>query len=743
MIRHTQFGKLMAVAWISAFATGAAEGAVVTSPADSGPGTLREAMAAAATGDTITFAPGVTSIALTSGELSFGGKALTIDGGGNVMIDAGGASRIFNVSGNYTVSAVKGLTLVNGSSTANGGGIVFVNGSDSVLIVSNCTISACSALNGGGIYADIGNNAPARRLIVEDCLVTGNEATTGNGGGIFSYSVLELRGAVVSNNTATANSGGGVYLWASAAPSLWDDVTLVDNAATNAGAVYLRATPFRIDNSTFHTNVASSTGGAIRFEYYSIGAGLTPDDLVFSNCTFSANGAGGGGGAVTITYGTPAFVDCTFTGNTAVGSGGAVALGLGGSASWQTSECLLRGCALSGNTAGAGGAVSTGFRGTLTTLEDCDLYDNVSTGTSGINGGGAVYAPANDSTADARTVLVGCRVFNNSAARNGGGINAQQTLVVLDTLVSNNTATGVGGGVYAYMPSKDRFSDCAIAGSLFVDNAAGGGDGGGGICWRGDKLVLSETRFRGNVAIANSDALQFFSYETPFMTVSNCTFEGRTGGQRLARFQGPALLYGCTFNSHTGAVAAVGIENALGPTSRVVNCTFTGLENTAGHGGALAASGTGALEVFNTTISGNKCAYYGGGIYVGKADTSLYSTIIAGNEGAAAYKDIWVNSVTMSTLDHCIYQVLNGSVATSTGNLVGDPKLEPLADNGGPTRTLAIQPTSPCRDAGANPLGLAFDQRGAGYARTFNLIADIGAYEFIPPPPVGSVVVVR
>src|SRR5262249_7598056 len=67
------------------------------------------------------------------------------------------------------------------------------------------------------------------------------------------------------------------------------------------------------------------------------------------------------------------------------------------------------------------------------------------------------------------------------------------------------------------------------------------------------------------------------------------------------------------------------------------------------------------------------------------------------------------------------------------GNLVGlDPRLGPLADNGGPAQTHALLPGSPALDAGSNPLGLATDQRGT--ARGLNGRAGIGAFQAGPPP---------
>jgi hypothetical protein len=66
------------------------------------------------------------------------------------------------------------------------------------------------------------------------------------------------------------------------------------------------------------------------------------------------------------------------------------------------------------------------------------------------------------------------------------------------------------------------------------------------------------------------------------------------------------------------------------------------------------------------------------------------------------------------------------------GDTDGDPMLGPLADNGGPTQTMALLPGSPCINAGdpdfVSPQD--FDQRGAPFARVFGGQIDIGAYEF-------------
>ena len=62
------------------------------------------------------------------------------------------------------------------------------------------------------------------------------------------------------------------------------------------------------------------------------------------------------------------------------------------------------------------------------------------------------------------------------------------------------------------------------------------------------------------------------------------------------------------------------------------------------------------------------------------------------------------------------------------GDSFPDPKLGPLADNGGPTLTMALLPGSPAIDAGNTSLAPATDQRG--FPRPAGLAADLGAFEY-------------
>ena len=103
----------------------------VTTTADSGPGSLRAEIAAAASGDTIVFAPSLDgqTITLTSGELLLN-QNLTIQGPGAAQLAISGnqLSRVFEVAANMQVT-LAGLTILNGNVGVEvAGGGIYNNG---------------------------------------------------------------------------------------------------------------------------------------------------------------------------------------------------------------------------------------------------------------------------------------------------------------------------------------------------------------------------------------------------------------------------------------------------------------------------------------------------------------------------------------------------------------------------------------------------------------------------------------
>src|SRR5881275_1035910 len=122
----------------------------VTNTNDSGPGSLRQALADASDGDTIMFAVTGT-IQLTSGELVID-NSITISGpGADSLTIFPNTFRIFHVMPGPTVT-IAGLTIGGGFVQFDfGGGIL---NDHATLTLTNCAVDTNEAFGGGGIYND-------------------------------------------------------------------------------------------------------------------------------------------------------------------------------------------------------------------------------------------------------------------------------------------------------------------------------------------------------------------------------------------------------------------------------------------------------------------------------------------------------------------------------------------------------------------------------------------------------------
>ncbi len=284
----------------------------VNSAADSGgscPGatcTLRQAIAAAAPGDTIGFAPGLPTIELTSGELLID-KVLTISGPGAAQLTVERSAEsgtplfhIFHVNADVN-AAISGLTIRHGSTPADtnggaisnsgvltitactitdnlssgsgglGGGAIYNNGGDpgATLMISSSTISENSALGslGGGGILDGGGT-----VTIANSTISGNSADSGNGGGIYTLGVTTITNSTISGNGAASGNGGGIYTFGTLTIT---NSTLSGNAAVEGGGVSARPSGnfFRPGSTIIAGNFATPTAdikGAVNSQGYNL-----------------------------------------------------------------------------------------------------------------------------------------------------------------------------------------------------------------------------------------------------------------------------------------------------------------------------------------------------------------------------------------------------------------------------------------------------------------------------------------
>jgi hypothetical protein len=294
----------------------------VTSAADSGPGTLRDALTQAElpSVDTITFDPTVFNTPQTIVLLSplptipTDGGDLTITGPGASLltVDAGSQFRVLDSQApNLTLS---GFAVTGGLATADIGGGLKSTGSvtlDHMVFTGNSATAGILSFDqggGGAVALDIGDGF----LRVEDSTISGNSADL-NGGGIFlRYSVfgsLLVENSTVSGNTTTHTGqgqgyfgGGGIFL--AGAPSHTPPPDFVPDA-------------FTIRNSTIANNSSMGSGGGI-FGNSLVGTVRIQDSTISGNSAVATGTPVGnptvtfGGGGVGAIFGYPALSLPTF-----------------------------------------------------------------------------------------------------------------------------------------------------------------------------------------------------------------------------------------------------------------------------------------------------------------------------------------------------------------------------------------------------------------------------------------------
>jgi len=243
---------------------------VVTNGNDSGAGSLRQIIADACPGSTITFAGGVTSVGLTTAQLLIN-KNLIIDGGAGVTVtrvDGSPDFRIVGVAPGNTAT-LDSLTMTNGR--ANVGGVIRNQGN---LTVRDALISGGNVgADGGGIYND---NAV---LQVIDSTISGNTAANG-GGGIVTVGFSVAASATLTNTSIINNRAGfGAGIANQGAVLTMTNCTIADNEATTADPTgdgsglanfaVAFATTATLVNCTFNGNRQTSAGTPTADDVYS------------------------------------------------------------------------------------------------------------------------------------------------------------------------------------------------------------------------------------------------------------------------------------------------------------------------------------------------------------------------------------------------------------------------------------------------------------------------------------------
>jgi CSLREA domain-containing protein len=349
-------------------------------------------------------------------------------------------------------------------------------------------------------------------------------------------------------------------------------------------------------------------------------------------------------------------------------------------------------------------------------------------------------------------MLRNCTVAGNASSQHGGGIDNHGPLTLEHTTVANNSAAGSGGGIDNHgmtltvtNSSIVRNSGSGIesgGGTLAITNTAVSFNSGRGIILDWGHATLEKVRILGNSGGG-------IALHQGTIALTNSTFSRNSagdGGGIVNSAGGRYTIANSTISNNAATGLGGGIYNTVGDpfgrlsaTVRLTNSTVSG--NSAGSGGGIRNSdrlGGAFATVINSTIASNSARATGGGIDQEEAAlessniVSLVNSLVARNTAPTA-PDVTGGAGASFSL---IGDGTGSGLTNSNGNQVGnvspytspiDPRLGPLADNGGPTATRALEAGSPAIDAASSPDCPATDQRGV--ARPQGAACDIGSYE--------------
>ena len=360
---------------------------------------------------------------------------------------------------------------------------------------------------------------------------------------------------------------------------------------------------------------------------------------------------------------------------------------------------------------------------------------------------------------------------DNSADVGGGGaiynVAGQSVNVTGSTFSDNTNVGGAGGGI-------DNLGILAIDGSTFTGNAAGPDSGGGGV-WSNGTLTVTNTTFTDNSASFGyggaiySDGiltvgLSTFSSNTAAsgfggaivndldgtLSLTDTTLTGNTayeGGGLFSQSAIVATITRDTFNANVandGSSGPFGFGGAIYNNGLMAITNSTLANNTSAFAGGAIDNNSGTLTLIYTTIAYNSdgtadLTGIGGGLNVSGGTVNLYDTLVALNTNNFTsmpddISNLGAGTISASSAYNLIGTGGSGGLTNGTnGNQVGvaDPGLAAgLANNGGSTETIALNPDSAAISPGGSgsiagvTLPVA-DQRGILRGPAF----DVGAYQ--------------
>ena len=354
---------------------------------------------------------------------------------------------------------------------------------------------------------------------------------------------------------------------------------------------------------------------------------------------------------------------------------------ISGSGNLTLKNLTLTGSQATGGSGAAGDGGAILMRGGSLTLDGCAIHHT----TASVRGGAI--------SADSGTLTITNSHFYNNNAFNGGAIyNNGNHLSISNSTITTNTATNIGGGILVSSSSTVAIDNTTLSSNTA---ATGGGLSSTGLFLPPTTIAISNSRITNNVASgANQSGGGIDNKSFSVINITGSIISGNS-------------------SAHGGGLSN---NSSSGSSLSITNSTISG-NSAASSGGALFA-GSGVVTLTNATVSDNTAPVTYGSIHNDAATLTLANSIIANSKTSGG-----AGTDCKGTLLDTGHNWFEDNSCGRTGN--GDPKLGPLADNGGPSKTHALLAGSGAIDA-AGECKLVTDQRGQPRSACK---CDIGAYE--------------
>jgi CSLREA domain-containing protein len=263
--------------------------------------------------------------------------------------------------------------------------------------------------------------------------------------------------------------------------------------------------------------------------------------------------------------------------------------------------------------------------------------------------------------------------------------------------IQHGAPIGQGGGLTAAGGSSVTLSGVVVANNQAND--------GGGI-WNGGTMLVGASTVRDNVA---NNGGGIFNGGSATLSINQSTLSGNQAGGA-----GGGGLY----NDNNASLSNTTITNNIAT-------------NSGGGGGGILNYNTTSLNLQNVTLSNNSSSSgdKGGGIR-NFGSTGVWNSIIANNSGGGGNCSpvgVYSQVPVASYGDNIDWGAANCGFG-AVGDMIADPNLGPLQNNGGPTETRAILSGSAAIDTETHG-GNCFPTDQRAVARPQGPACDIGAYE--------------